>query len=95
MASPADAPAVRPKAKTRSELADASQRHGFALVAERRDEFASPVAFGVDFEAMDAHWPVQRDRKDERRLLLDKMNELAHGQIETLVATRFLFRKRD
>jgi SAM-dependent methyltransferase len=95
IAPPADAPAVRPKAKTRGELVEASQRRGFELVVEHRDAFASPVAFGVDFEAMDADWPVHRDRTKERRLLLDKMNELANGRVETLVATRFLFRKRN
>ncbi|HEY2558779.1 MAG TPA: class I SAM-dependent methyltransferase [Caldimonas sp.] len=91
---PAGATPAPPKARTRSELAGASQRHGFEPIAEHRDEFPTPVAFGIDFEAMNADWPVHRDRADERRRLLDKMNELAEGRIEPLVATRFLFRKR-
>jgi SAM-dependent methyltransferase len=91
----AEAAAPRPKPKTRSELTKASQGHGFELIVERRDEFSTPVAFGIDFEAMSADWPVHRGLSDERRLLLDRMNELAHGQLETIVATRFLFRKRD
>jgi SAM-dependent methyltransferase len=95
MAPPAEAAAARPKPKTRSELTGASRGHGFELVTERRDEFSTPVAFGIDFEAMNADWPVHRDRSDERRRLLDTMNELAHGRLETIVATRFLFRKRD
>ncbi|HEY2190348.1 MAG TPA: class I SAM-dependent methyltransferase [Caldimonas sp.] len=82
-----------PQPKTRSELMAASLRHGFEVLAEHRDEDPTPVAFGVDFQAMSAEWPVSSQRAEERRVVLDKMHELAQGRLETLVSTRFLFRR--
>lgn len=88
---PAGAP---PVFKTRTELMNASRRHGFALVAEHRDEYLNPVGFGIDFAAMDARWPVQGLAQDDRQALLTKMHALADGQFETLVSTRFCFERR-
>jgi SAM-dependent methyltransferase len=82
-----------PIPKTRTELVSASCRHGFRLVAEHRDEYPTPVGFGVDFRAMDQDWPVKGCAPEERAALLEKMHQLAQGKSETLVATRFLFRR--
>ncbi len=82
-----------PKAKTRMELTSASRRHGFQLVSEHCDEYPTPIGFGVDFEAMDKDWPVKGCGQEDRTALLEKMHELAQGQSEILVSTRFLFRR--
>ena len=84
---------VLPAPKTRPELMGASRRHGFRLVAERRDEYPTPVAFGVDFRALDEDWPLKGCEPEKRAALLERMHQLADGQSETLVATRFLFRR--
>ena len=47
-----------PEPKTRTELTNASHRHGFRLLFEHCDEHPTPIGFGVDYEAMDPHWPV-------------------------------------
>jgi len=82
---------VPQNAKTRKELNDASRRHGFELLSEHRDEYPTPVAFGVDFQAMDQDWPVKGLDRKIREALLKQMRELAHGQFENLISTRFLF----
>ena len=87
---PAPAP---PKAKTRTELTNASRRHGFALLSEHCDEYATPIGFGVDYQAMDPEWPMKGCEETTRAALLSKMHELAQGEVETLVSTRFLFQK--
>jgi hypothetical protein len=82
-----------PKARTRRELIAATLRHGFEPLAEHRDEDRTPVAFGIDFQAMSDEWPMSApQRAEERRVLLDKTHELAEERLETLVSTRFLFR---
>jgi len=89
----AAAPAGPPPAcKTRTQLMNASRRHGFELVAEHRDEYLNGVGFGVDYAAIDADWPVQGFAPDVRQAVLTKMHALAQGQFETLVSTRFLLR---
>lgn len=89
------APPVPPsppqKVKTRTELMSASRAHGFELVSERRDEDVTPVGAGVDFQAMDAEWPVKGLEPAARRALLQRMHELAAGKSDTLASTRFLF----
>ena len=92
---PPPPPAARatPKVKNRAELMDASSGHGFRLLAEHCDEYPTPVGFGLDFEAMDANWPVKGLSREIRQALLAKMHVLAHGRSETLVSTRFLFQK--
>jgi len=93
---PPDPPAAGPpKAKTRVELTNATSRHGFELVFKHRDEDSSPVSYGVDFAAMDTHWPLKGIGPETRQALLTKMHELAQGRFDTLVSTRFLFRKTD
>ena len=71
----------------------ASSRHGFQLLAEHRDEDAAPVGFGVDFQAMSPDWPLKGCAPGQRLALLNRMHELAQGKFETLLSTRFLFRK--
>jgi SAM-dependent methyltransferase len=85
--------ASSPKPKTRSELTSASRTHGFRLVAEQRDEDSTPLAFGVDFDAMSPDWPVKALAPDVRQAVLTKMYDFAHGQFENLVSTRFLFER--
>jgi SAM-dependent methyltransferase len=82
-----------PKPKTRSDLINASRAHGFELVAEHRDEYPTPIGFGVDFHAMDPNWPVKGCNDEVRQALLARIHELAHGQSEPMVSTRFLLRK--
>ena len=89
----ADPAAPAPQARTRQELVAASLRNGFELLAEHRDEDRTPVAFGVEFMAMDGDWPLPRERTRERSALLDKMHELGEGRFDLLVSTRFLFRR--
>jgi hypothetical protein len=85
----ARAPAPTPK--TRAQLMSASRRHGFELLAEHRDEDVSPVAYGVDFMAMDAGWPAPGLELATREALLQRMRELAEGTFEPMASTRFLF----
>ena len=87
---PASSP---PKVKMRIEMMSASRRHGFQLLSEHRDEDRTPVCIGVDFQAMGADWPVKGLEQETRRELLQRMGELAQGQFETVVSTRFLFQK--
>jgi len=87
---PASAP---PRAKTRTELTNASRQHGFALLFEHCDEYATPIGFGVDYQAMDREWPMKGCGETKRAELLNKMHELAQGKVEPLVSTRFLFQK--
>jgi len=82
-----------PKSKTRAELTRATGKHGFHLLAEHCDEYPVPIGFGVDYEAMNADWPVKGLAPEVRQALLTKMHELADGVFETLVSTRFLFQK--
>ena len=42
---------------------------------------------------MGTDWPAQGLEQADRLALLQKMHERAHGKTETLVSTRFLFRK--
>ena len=88
------APPPRPVPKTRSQLTNATRDHGFELLAEHRDNDASPVAYGVDFMAMDENWPAAGLEPSVREGLLRRMRELAEGKVETLGSTRFLFRAR-
>jgi trans-aconitate methyltransferase len=85
--------ATVPKVKTRGELMDAARQHGFDLVSEQRDEDLNRIDFGVDYQAMDPDWPVKGLAENDRQALLAKMHELADGQVETMVSTRFLFRR--
>jgi SAM-dependent methyltransferase len=84
-----------PVAKTRAELSDAARSHGFRQLLEERDEDATPVAYGVDFLAMDPVWPVAGLGAKERQAVLHRMDELAQGKLEPLVSTRFLFQRDD
>jgi len=81
------------KAKARTELMDASRRHGFDLVFEQRDEDVTPVAVGVDFQAMGSDWPVKGLAQADRQALLRRMHEIADGRFDTVVSTRFVFQK--
>ena len=82
-----------PKVKHRAETMDAASAHGFRLCAEHCDEDRTPVAFGLDFYAMDPDWPVNGLSQEPRQVLLTKMLELTQGRLETLVSTRFLFQR--
>lgn len=86
---------VPPKSppKTREQLMSASQRHGFRLVAEHRDEDQSPVAWGVEFLAMNAEWPVKGLEPAAREKLLQAMIERAASDMEPVVSTRFAFER--
>ena len=86
------APPPRPVPKTRSDLMRTTQRHGFGLLAERCDRDSSPVAYGVDFMAMDKAWPAPGLEPSVRERLLRRMREMAEGKMETIGSTRFLFR---
>ncbi len=88
----APAPPMMPP-KTREELMSASHRYGFLLVAEHRDEDHSPVAWGIDFMAMNADWPVKGLEPAAREALLRAMHELAAGESEPVVSTRFAFER--
>lgn len=90
---PPDTPAPAPDAKTRTDLMNASRRHGFELLAEHRDEDLTWVGYGVEFMAMDADWPLKGCAPEARRALLNRMHELAQGKFEALISTRFLFQK--
>jgi SAM-dependent methyltransferase len=92
---PAPLPRTRPTIipKRRVELSDAASRHGFRLVDEQRDEDVVPVAFGLEFDAMDADWPVKGLDPGAREALLARMLELAPKRVEALASTRFLLRK--
>ena len=79
--------------KTRDALMGASQRHGFRLVAEHRDEDQSPVAWGIDFMAMSADWPVKGLEPSVREELLRAMREWAADELEPVVSTRFAFER--
>jgi SAM-dependent methyltransferase len=85
--------ATRPKVTTRAELIDASSTHGFRLLAEHRDEDPTPIGFGVDFDAMDPDWPVKGLTLETRQALLTKMHEMAQGEREALISTRFLLQR--
>lgn len=82
-----------PKTKSRIELTNASRQHGFELLAERCDEYLTPIGFGVDYEAMDKDWPLKGCAQEDRQALLTKMHELAEGQFEPMVSTRFLLQR--
>lgn len=82
-----------PKVKTRNEMMSASRQHGFQLLREHRDADLTPVAFGVDYQAMGTDWPVKGLEQAVRRALLQTMHDLAQGEFETLVSTRFLFQE--
>jgi SAM-dependent methyltransferase len=82
-----------PKFKTRAEMMSASDRHGFRLLSEHRDEDRTPVAVGVDYQSMGADWPVKSLEPAARTALLGRMQELAQGELETVVSTRFLFQR--
>ena len=84
---------VPQNAKTRKELTNASRQQGFELLSEHRDEYPTPIGFGVDFQAMDQDWPVKGLDRDDRQALLKKMHELAQGKFENLISTRFLFQR--
>jgi SAM-dependent methyltransferase len=88
---------VRPvsAAKSRAELMDASSHHGFRLLAEHRDEDSTSVGFGLDFDAMDANWPVRGLSQEIRQALLARMLELSPQANDTLVSTRFLFQRAE
>ena len=86
-------PSRTPIPKTRIELTDASRRHGFELLVEHRDEYPTPIGFGVDFQAMDPNWPVKGCVPEVREALLTRIHELAQGKLEALVSTRFLFQR--
>ena len=88
------APPPRPVPKTRAQLTSATQRHGFELLAEHRDNDVSSVAYGVDFMAMDRDWPAPGLEPSVREDLLQRMRERAAGKAETVGSTRFLFRHR-
>jgi SAM-dependent methyltransferase len=84
-----------PVAKTRAELSDASRKHGFRQLFEKRDEDLTPVGYGIEFLAMDPVWPVAGLGAAERQAVLNRMDELAQGMLEPLVSTRFLFQRTD
>jgi SAM-dependent methyltransferase len=86
-------PSVVPKVKTRTDLMNASSAHGFRFLFEQCDEYPTPFGYGVDYAAMDPDWPVKGLAPEVRQALLMKMHELAQGQFETLVSTRFLFQR--
>jgi len=86
------APPPLPVPKTRAQLTSATRRHGFELVAEHCDNDVSPVAYGVDFMAMDKGWPAPGLDPSVREGLLERMRELAEGKVESMRSTRFLFR---
>src|SRR5579862_863328 len=86
------APPPAPVPKTRPQLMNATHRHGFELLAEHRDRDLSPVAYGVDFMAMDKHWPAPGLDPSMREALFQKMRERAEGKFESMSSTRFLFR---
>jgi hypothetical protein len=88
------APPPKPVPKTRAQLTSATRRHGFEPLAEHRDNDASPVAYGVDFMAMDKGWPAPGLEPSAREGLLDRMRERAEGKVESIGSTRFLFRHR-
>lgn len=90
---PPAAAASPPRAKTRAELATASAAHGFRTLAEHRDVDEVSVAVGLDFQAMGADWPVKGLSSDERQAVLRRMHELARGQTEKVVSTRFLLQR--
>jgi SAM-dependent methyltransferase len=81
-----------PVPKTRPQLMSATRRHGFELLAEHRDNDVSPVAYGVDFMAMDKRWPLPEMDPTMREALLQRMRELAEGSFESIGSTRFVFR---
>lgn len=89
---PAAAPPP-PKPKSREELTSASGGHGFRMLAEHRDADVLPVSFGLDFQAMGADWPVKGLADDDRQAVLRRMHEIARGQTEKLVSTRFLLQR--
>jgi SAM-dependent methyltransferase len=82
-----------PKVKTRGEMMSASRRHGFQILSEHGDEDRTPVAIGVDYQAMSADWPVKGLEPAARLALLERMHELGQSKFETVVSTRFLFQK--
>jgi len=86
-------PSVTPKVKTRAEMMSASERHGFQLLYEERDEDLVSVACGVEYQAMNADWPLKALPPEDRLALLRRMHELARGRSEPLISTRFLFRR--
>jgi hypothetical protein len=86
---PAASPAPVPK--TRAQLMSATRGHGFQLLAEHRDHDLSPVAYGVDFMAMDKKWPAPGLEPSARDALLRKMHQRAEGKFESIGSTRFLF----
>jgi len=90
---PAQVTSAPPVARTRMELTHASRTHGFQPISEHRDEYPTPVGFGIDFMAMDPSWPVKGIAPEARQAVLAKMHELAEGKLETLVSTRFLFQR--
>lgn len=83
----------RPVPKTRSDLMGATRRHGFELLAEQRDQDSSPVAYGIDFMAMDKEWPAPGLERSVREGLLRRMREMADGSVESIGSTRFLLRR--
>lgn len=85
--------ATKSTPKSRAELTDASRRHGFDLLVELRDEDAAPIAFDLDFEAMNPDWPATGLTADDRAALVRHMHELARGRVEPLISTRFLLRR--
>ena len=86
-------PSSTPIPKTRIELTNASRRHGFELLSEHRDEYPTPIGFGVDFQAMEPNWPVKGCAPEVREALLTRIHELAQGKLEPLVSTRFLLQR--
>lgn len=86
---------VPPKSppKTREQLMSASQRHGFRLVAEHRDQDPSAVTWGIEFMAMNPEWPVKGLEPVAREELLSAMREMAAGTTEPVVSTRFAFER--
>ena len=86
-------PSALANRKTRAGLNDAFRKHGFQAVAEARDDDASPVAFGLEFAAMDANWPAKGRGPTVRNALIAEMHARAQGIIETLVSTRFLVQR--
>jgi SAM-dependent methyltransferase len=85
-------PPPRPVPKQRADLMDATRRHGFELLAEQRDQDPSPVAYGVDFMAMDKAWPAAGLDASVRDALLRTMRDRAEGKVEAVGSTRFVFR---
>jgi SAM-dependent methyltransferase len=88
---PVAVPSATPK--TRAELTRACREHGFELLSEHRDEDRAAVLCGVEFQAMSADWPAKGLAKERRQALLQRMQELADGESETVVSTRFLLQK--